>query len=243
MYDQRDDLLRTALLLKPGGHIIISHPLGRKWLNEQLHEKHPETVPHPLPDQAQLEALIADLPLRLVDYFDEPQLYIATLQVPENYKLQRDPLQLHGDVTSGFGRGSKQMGFATANLPPKPLAQQLKGLPKGVYFGWARLCSKEHPKMDTEIHKMVMNIGQNPTVNPADAETTVELHVLHKFSKDFYGQPMRAIACGFIRPEMKFKGIASLIARIRTDAGIASKQLDTAECQQLMTSTFLSDWQ
>ena len=46
---------------------------------------------------------------------------------------------------------------------------------------------------------MVMNIGQNPTVNLADAETTVELHVLHKFSKDFYGKPMRAIACGFIR--------------------------------------------
>ena len=46
---------------------------------------------------------------------------------------------------------------------------------------------------------MVMNIGQNPTVNSADAETTVELHVLHKFSKDFYGQPLRAIACGFIR--------------------------------------------
>ena len=45
------------------------------------------------------------------------------------------------------------------------------------------------------------------------------------------------------RPEMKFEGIASLIARIRTDAGIASKQLDTAEYQQLMTSTFLSDWQ
>ena len=49
------------------------------------------------------------------------------------------------------------------------------------------------------MHKMVMNIGQNPTVNPADAETTVEIHVLHKYSKDFYGQPMRATACGFIR--------------------------------------------
>lgn len=46
---------------------------------------------------------------------------------------------------------------------------------------------------------MVMNIGQNPTVNKADAETTVEIHILHKFSKDFYGQPMQAIASGFIR--------------------------------------------
>lgn len=59
--------------------------------------------------------------------------------------------------------------------------------------------SKGYPEEDTAVHKMVMNIGQNPTVNPADAETTVEIHVLHKYSKDFYGQPMRAIACGFIR--------------------------------------------
>ncbi len=64
---------------------------------------------------------------------------------------------------------------------------------------WACLRSKEYPEEDTAVHKMVMNIGQNPTVNPADAETTVEIHVLHKYSKDFYGQPMRAIACGFIR--------------------------------------------
>jgi riboflavin kinase len=61
------------------------------------------------------------------------------------------------------------------------------------------LRSKGYPEEDTAVHKMVMNIGQNPTVNPADAETTVEIHVLHKYSKDFYGQPMRAIACGFIR--------------------------------------------
>lgn len=61
---------------------------------------------------------------------------LLVLQLPENYRLERGPVQLHGDVTSGFGRGSRQLGFATANLPPKPLAQELEGLPKGVYFGW-----------------------------------------------------------------------------------------------------------
>ena len=38
-------------------------------------------VPHPLPDQAQLEALIADLALSLHSYVEEEELYIATLQV------------------------------------------------------------------------------------------------------------------------------------------------------------------
>ena len=70
---------------------------------------------------------------------------LLVLQLPENYRLERGPIHLHGEVTSGFGRGSRQLGFATANLPPKPLAQELEGLPRGVYFGWvsgtARLAS------------------------------------------------------------------------------------------------------
>ena len=64
-----------------GGYIVISHPLGRRWLNETLHSKDPVMVPHLLPDQAQLEALVADLPLRIHSYLEEDQLYIATLQV------------------------------------------------------------------------------------------------------------------------------------------------------------------
>ena len=38
-------------------------------------------VPHLLPDQAQLQALISDLPLQIHSYLEEDQLYIATLQV------------------------------------------------------------------------------------------------------------------------------------------------------------------
>jgi hypothetical protein len=64
-----------------GGYIVISHPLGRRWLNETLHSKDPVMVPHLLPDQEQLEALIADLPLQIHSYLEEDQLYIATLQV------------------------------------------------------------------------------------------------------------------------------------------------------------------
>lgn len=60
---------------------MLSHPLGRQWLNEELHARCPEIVPHPLPDQDQLHALISDLPLRLVEYVDEPELYMALLQV------------------------------------------------------------------------------------------------------------------------------------------------------------------
>lgn len=32
--DQREALLRAALMMRPGGRIIISHPMGRAWLAE-----------------------------------------------------------------------------------------------------------------------------------------------------------------------------------------------------------------
>ena len=73
-----------------GGYVVISHPLGRRWLNETMHSKDPVMVPHLLPDQAQLESLIADLPLRIHSYLEEDQLYIATLQVmPSSTNLPR----------------------------------------------------------------------------------------------------------------------------------------------------------
>ena len=57
-------------------------------------------------------------------------------QVPPGYHLQSGPRRLAGEVTAGFGRGSAQLGFPTANLPPGPLAEALAGLPSGVYFGY-----------------------------------------------------------------------------------------------------------
>ena len=59
----------------------------------------------------------------------------SLLQVPPGYHLQSGPRRLAGEVTTGFGRGSAQLGFPTANLPPEPLADALAGLPSGVYFG------------------------------------------------------------------------------------------------------------
>ena len=66
---------------------MLSHPLGRQWLNKQLHEKDPEMVPHPLPDQAQLAELTVDLPLHIVEYVDEDKLYMVLLQVSMTCQL------------------------------------------------------------------------------------------------------------------------------------------------------------
>lgn len=36
--------------------------------------------------------------------------------------------------------------------------------------------------------RMVMNVGRRPTVNEGNEQNTVEVHLMHPFSKDFYGQ-------------------------------------------------------
>lgn len=45
---------------------------------------------------------------------------------------------------------------------------------------------------------MVMNVGMRPTMEDRGG-LTVEVHVLHKFSSSFYGEPLRVIVSGFIR--------------------------------------------
>lgn len=80
VHSQREALLRAALLLRPGGHIVLSHAMGRAW-HCGLRQQDPSMVPHELPVRAALEQLVFDLPLEVVDFVDEPDLYLATLQV------------------------------------------------------------------------------------------------------------------------------------------------------------------
>ena len=81
LYNQRDALLRAALMLRPGGCIVISHPMGRGW-HTRLRERDAEMVPHLLPaDGEELERLVHDLPLRVLNLVDEKHLYLACLQV------------------------------------------------------------------------------------------------------------------------------------------------------------------
>ncbi|AEO64099.1 uncharacterized protein THITE_2142055 [Thermothielavioides terrestris NRRL 8126] len=50
------------------------------------------------------------------------------------------PLRMSGLVISGFGRGSKELGIPTANLPvDDALTPWISSVPSGVYFGWAAL--------------------------------------------------------------------------------------------------------
>ncbi|KXX76834.1 Riboflavin kinase [Madurella mycetomatis] len=63
------------------------------------------------------------------------------------------PLRMSGLVISGFGRGSKELGIPTANLPvDDALTPWISTIPSGVYFGWASLrLPPSHPDYTSTV--------------------------------------------------------------------------------------------
>ena len=62
-------------------------------------------------------------------------------------------LALSGEVVAGFKRGSKLLGFPTANLAPASFAGKVGDADVGVYYGCARV------EGDGEVRPAVLSIG------------------------------------------------------------------------------------
>ena len=56
---------------------------------------------------------------------------------------------------------------------------------------------------------------------PCGEGVTVEVHALRDFGRDFYGEKLEVVVMGYLRPEMRFNGLAALVGRIKTDIGLA----------------------
>ncbi|ORY45853.1 hypothetical protein BCR35DRAFT_311081, partial [Leucosporidium creatinivorum] len=137
-------------------------------------------------------------------------------------------------VTRGFGRGSKDLGCPTANLPDSSIAPYATTLQTGVYYGYARVLDPkanpsngeeegsafEQEKCDHDkVWPMVMSIGWNPFYN--NETRTAEVHILHEYPSDFYGKELRVVMLGFIRPEFNYAGLDALIKDINLDKQVA----------------------
>ncbi|BGP42781.1 riboflavin kinase [Rhodotorula kratochvilovae] len=145
------------------------------------------------------------------------------------------PVYLDGWVTRGFGRGSKDLGCPTANLPDSSIAPYASTLLTGVYFGWARVLDPASADRDAttsafgssssargehdQVHPMVMSIGWNPFYN--NSTRTAEVHILHDYPADFYGKELRVVMLGFIRPEYNYSSLDALIKDINHDKLVA----------------------
>jgi len=70
---------------------------------------------------------------------------------------------------------------------------------------------------------MVMSIGYNPFYK--NTVRSAEVHVLHKFGKDFYGCEMRVSILGYIRPEYDYVSVEALVGDIGLDCEVANRSL------------------
>ena len=62
-----------------------------------------------------------------------------------------------GAVSAGYGRGSKKLGFPTANLPHFDSEIEQSEICNGVYIGFGRIQSS------STLYPCVANIGKSPT--------------------------------------------------------------------------------
>lgn len=91
----------------------------------------------------------------------DPSLVRESVAGPDSAVAPPYPVYLQGWVTRGFGRGSKDLGCPTANLPDS----SIEGVPleTGVHFGFARVVASPAPH--DAVYPMVMSIGWNPFYN------------------------------------------------------------------------------
>lgn len=151
------------------------------------------------------------------------------------------PIQLEGAVQHGFGRGSKDLGCPTANLPEQSIAHMANAAKPGVYYGYARVYpAKDRPSElaggDLVVLPMVMSLGWNPFYK--NQRMTAEIHVMHQFKSDFYGCKLKAVVLGYIRPELDYVSRDALIDDIETDKRVALKSLARPSYEKYASDPF-----
>merc|ERR1712062_650265 len=119
------------------------------------------------------------------------------------------PHYAQGPIVKGFGRGSTELGFPTANFADEVIEALPEALIGGIYWGLAQVD-------DGQVYDMVMSIGWNPFYE--NKKRAMETHIVHKFDEaDLHGRQLKVIILGFIRPEQNFDSLEALIDAIRKD--------------------------
>lgn len=150
------------------------------------------------------------------------------------------PYFLIGTIVRGFGRGSKELGCPTANLDEKAVEQLPSTLNEGVYYGWGQLVNDDDDdENQRNIYKMVTSIGTNPFYH--GEKKTIETHLMHKFTDDFYGKQLKVILLGELRPMTTFANANELMRAIQKDIQNAERLLDSENSRRYLRETFFEN--
>lgn len=165
-----------------------------------------------------------------------------------------------------------------ANLPDESITHMVRIAKPGVYYGYARVYPmndrpSELPTGDFVVLPMVMSLGWNPFYKNQRmtavciasfrivrySNTCIqEIHIMHKFSSDFYGCELKALVLGYIRPELDYisrgksytptarrpninsKGTEALIDDIETDKRVSFNSLARPGYEKYASDPFFS---
>eukprot|EP01001_Neometanema_parovale_P011253 NODE_7493_length_762_cov_127.974961_g7249_i0.p1 GENE.NODE_7493_length_762_cov_127.974961_g7249_i0~~NODE_7493_length_762_cov_127.974961_g7249_i0.p1 ORF type:complete len:212 (+),score=36.64 NODE_7493_length_762_cov_127.974961_g7249_i0:61-636(+) len=135
------------------------------------------------------------------------------------------PIWIKGTVEYGFQRGSRELGFPTANLDDTTVRQVPPNV-EGVFYGWARV-------EQGEVLPMVMSLGYN--LQYKQDTKTLEVHILEAL-EDFYGAKCSVVVTGYIRQMRTFDDIPSMVKALRDDCDVARKHLELPEHRKYCSS-------
>jgi hypothetical protein len=117
------------------------------------------------------------------------------------------PIRIKGHISHGFGRGSRQLGFPTANIPiSSSYLQELRNIKPGVYAGYAVVESskKHHNSHHDTVNDYSNNIASAATGGGSDKYFGVcfKAAVNVGYSPTFEGKenPEKTVEAYLIRP-------------------------------------------
>ncbi len=113
------------------------------------------------------------------------------------------PFSLLGTVVRGKGRGA-HLGFPTANLDLHHEAIP----PHGIYAAVTDLDGQPRPAL--------IYVGRCPTFHPADAPTSIEVHVID-YEGDLYGRDIEVQFITRLRGDIRFPSADALVAQMHAD--------------------------
>ncbi|OMJ86880.1 hypothetical protein SteCoe_11516 [Stentor coeruleus] len=127
----------------------------------------------------------------------------------DSLKLVNGEVKITGQIVTGFGRGSSQLGFPTANIQTN---EKLELVP-GVYA--------TRVKMEGNYYKGAISIGWCPYYE--NRELSYEVYILGKFSSTLVGKIIECEILYYIRCESNFRKLDDLIKAISLDVSLTDR--------------------
>lgn len=152
----------------------------------------------------------------------------------------------YSDVQSGVYYGWAGLSLATATANESEAQQPSKPGEGGATTqtaaapGLADGASLAKAAADVAVYPMVLSIGYNPYYN--NTVRSIEVHVMHNFTKDFYNALMTLDILGFIRPEQNYDSLEALIKDIKFDIEVSRKSLLRPAYEEYRKDSYLVDF-